>query len=309
MKLDDYGKFNLLKSFVLKHAKGSMYTKKALVYAGLRMDGLDAKLAVKGGFMEIYINMKQHTDYGYSFVKEGKTYFSTNPSGVHPSSIRVLKDTFYKQSGLRAFSINLKQLPKIGVKLKRRPITFHKKGRKYSSELKYNEYYVEFLNDMPILQLGEHLLESAIENYLFTELDDSIAVWTKAMTKQQKQNFLLHMVQYAFPYKADGDYRKHEKRNTVAQSIADDFIDCEDKAVMYLFLVDRYTNTKGIMLYNKKKQHVNCALEMPKNAAGYSFKYKGKKYLIAEPAYQGYDLSETEFSQEDILNSKVFFTE
>ncbi|MDG1099375.1 MAG: hypothetical protein P8O20_08325 [Bacteroidia bacterium] len=306
MDLDDYGKFNLLKSFVLKYAQGSQYTKKALVYAALRMDGLDAKLAVKEDFFEIYIRMKQPTDYGYSFRDEGKTYFSTNPSGVHPVNIQILRDTFYKNAGLRPFSINLKILPKIGIKIKKRPIRFYRKGLKYASTIKYNEHYVDYLNDMPILQLGGHLLEVAIENYLFSELDDSMAQWTKTMNTSDRQNFLLHMVQQAFSYKADIDYRKHEKRNTVAQSIADDFIDCEDKAVLYLFLAERYTNTRGIMLYNKDKKHVNCALEMPQNTAGYNFKYKSKKYLIAEPAFEGYDLSETDFSEEDILRSQVF---
>jgi len=200
-------------------------------------------------------------------------------------------------------------LPKIGIKIKRRNIDFYKKGRRYKSDMKYNEHYVDYLNDMPILLLSGHLLESAIENHLFATLDDSVKVWTDGMDKQEKQNFLLHMVQYAFPYKADSDYRKHEKRNTVAQSLADDFIDCEDKAVMFLFLAKRYTKTEGIMLYNKGETHVNCALEMPNNAIGYTFKYKGKKYLIAEPAFQGYDLAETDFTIQNILDSKIITTE
>ena len=309
MDLDDYGKFNLFKSFVLKYAEGNVFTKKALVYAALRMDGLDAKLAVKEDFFEIYICMKQPTDYGYSFRNEGKTYFSTNPGGVHPEHIQILRDTFYENAGLRPFSINLKRLPKIGTKVKKRDIHFYRKGLEYVSTIKYNEHYVNYLNDMPMLRLGGHLLEAAIENYLFTELDDSVAQWTESMNAFEKQNFLLHMVQQAFSYKADIDYRKHEKRNTVAQSIADDFIDCEDKAVLYLFLADRYTDTKGIMLYSKDKKHVNCALEISQKSAGFSFRYKSKKYLIAEPAFEGYDLSETDFSPGDILRSQVFFME
>ena len=306
MDLDDYGKFNLLKSFVSKYAKGNIYTKKALVYLALRMDGLDAKLAVKEDFFEIYICMKQFTDYGFSFKNEGKTYFSTNPGGVHPDHIQILRDTFYKIAGLRPFSINLKRIPKIGTRVKKRSIRFCRKGIKYGCTIKYNEHYVNYLNDMPILRLGSHLLEAAIENYLFTELDDSVAQWTGGMNTFEKQNFLLRMVQQAFPYRADIDYRKHEKRNTVAQSIADDFIDCEDKAVLFLFLADRYTHTNGIMLYNKERKHVNCALEMSQNSAGFSFRYKSKKYLIAEPAFEGYNLSETDFSPGDILRSQVF---
>ena len=122
MDLDDYGKFNLLKSFVSKYAKCNIYTKKALVYLALRMDGLDAKLAVKEDFFEIYICMKQFTDYGFSFKNEGKTYFSTNPGGVHPDHIQILRDTFYKIAGLRHFSINLKRIPKIGTRVKKRSI-------------------------------------------------------------------------------------------------------------------------------------------------------------------------------------------
>ncbi len=72
MDLDDYGRFNLVKGFVLKHATGSIYTKKALVYVGLRMQGLDAMMAANASFLEIYISMKQVTDYGYSFNKFGK---------------------------------------------------------------------------------------------------------------------------------------------------------------------------------------------------------------------------------------------
>ena len=307
--LDDFGRFNMYKKFVIGQGKGmNTAVIKGLVYVALRKDKLDAKLANNLSFMEIYIAMNAISDEGYSFLRDGKVYYSTNPTGGHPAQIQVLFDSI-NDNNVSKFDLNLKVIPKLGDKTKSRNLIYLSKNIVYKANVKYNEYYVNYLNDMPNLELGGQLLSAAVQNHMYKDLDDSIEVWTKTMNGTQKQNFLLSFVQFAFPYKADFDYRLREKRNTVVQSLADEFIDCEDKAVIFLFLVRRYTNTEGVLLFNKKEKHVNCALELPINAASYSFKYQGKKYTMAEPSFQGYKLSETDYNGSQILESKVIFKE
>jgi hypothetical protein len=137
-------------------------------------------------------------------------------------------------------------------------------------------------------------------------MNDSLVVWLKGKTYAEKLSFLLTLVQGAFPYKADRDYRSHEKRNCVEQTLADEFVDCEDKAALFCYLVNKYLYAETVLLYCKKATHVCCAIELPEKSPGYTFKYFGKPYLVCEPAFAGLKPGETSLSKDEILHLEIF---
>jgi hypothetical protein len=86
--------------------------------------------------------------------------------------------------------------------------------------------------------IGSHLFKSDFSKEV-KESFDSIPLWLKGKTEYQKIDFLLTLVDQAFPH-SGGD--KIEKENYVEQTMKDDFVDCEDRAAMFCYLVKEFTN-------------------------------------------------------------------
>lgn len=303
MNLDNIGTFQLYRYFVLNaFPKENANFKKAMVWYGMRQSGLDAILAGDKDFLNLYVNLDQPVDGGYFVTVKGKKYFSADAGTNFPKGIFIYNPNVFTGNAREGLSLDVNKRPVLGNTTEKKRRSFNTGTKTYNLVLNYNKDYVNYLNDLPSLRTGTHMYKLAPSVELAKSLDDSLNRWMKHMSYEQKRGFLLKMVQEGFRYKADTDYRKHEKRNFVEQTAADDFTDCEDRAAFFNYLAARYLKTETIILYSKEKMHVNCALLMDDAATGYTFKYKGKKYLIMEPAYLGFRPGETDHTKEELQN-------
>lgn len=307
MNLDEMGYFQLLKTFSMRaFPEQTPEFRMALVWYGLRHKGIDALLAGKNEYLNLFVRMDRETDGGFSLTHLGKTYYSVTRGDIPYRALEVFRLTLLQDSAYGELSINTSRLPELGDDVVQRTRAFEYRDRNYVLLTRYNANLVAYMNDLPRFKIGTHLYEVRPSDDAYNSLHDSLKLWMRDMDDQEKQNFLLAMVQKAFPYKADRDYRSTEKRNFVEQTLADDYVDCEDKAALFCYLVREYLGKKTILIYSESKVHVNCAVEMPAGAPGYTFKYKNKPYLLCEPSYTGYSAGETDMTQAEFKNAEIF---
>lgn len=102
---------------------------------------------------------------------------------------------------------------------------------------------------------------------------------------------LLRFVQTAFEYKTDQDQFGREKWMMPEETLYYPYSDCDDRAVLYAYLVRELLGLEVVgLLY---PSHLTTAILLPDPPPGDTFVHNGKRYLAADPTYIGADLGMT----------------
>lgn len=305
--LDNIGYFQLLKFFSASCFPNQTNNfRKAIVWFGLRQAGIDAILAGNETYFNLFVRMENSPDGGFAVTHQGKKYTSASIDKIPFSALEVYRLQLMQDSAMEALQLDMYNTPQLGHTIKSKSRTFNYGNKTFTLNTKYNSDVVNYMNDLPSFKIGSYLYTVEPSAEAQKSMDDSLAHWLVGKTYNEKLSFILALVQNAFPYKADADYRNREKRNFVEQTMADDYIDCEDKAALFCYLVNKYLSAETVLLYSKSATHVCCAIELPENAPGYTFKYYGKPYMVCEPAFEGLKPGETELSKDEIMHLEVF---
>lgn len=307
MNLDGLGHLQLLKKFTSHvFSSHSFQVKKLMVWLGLRHSGYDCILASSNQFFNLYIRTDYPQDGGFFIQHQGIEYTSATLENTNETMLDILKPNYCVDSPHHAVNFDPYNTPILGKVIKNRKRKFEFRNKEFTLNTTYNASLTQYLDELPSFTVGTYLYTFEPSEEATKSLDDSIKSWIQTLGYYEQIDFLLSLVQNAFAYKADTDYRKSEKRNFIEQSLADDYTDCEDKAALFCYLVNRYLQAETILLYSKEKTHVCCAIQMPKTATGFNFKRHGNPYMICEPAYIGYKPGETELTANQILKLEVF---
>jgi hypothetical protein len=94
-------------------------------------------------------------------------------------------------------------------------------------------------------------------------------------------NFILNFVQNAFVYEVDNKQFGYEKVMFAQETLYYDKSDCEDRAVLFSYLVTKLFGFSVVGV--KYKDHMATAIYIP--LKGDSVNIKSKKYVIADPTY------------------------
>jgi hypothetical protein len=308
MKLDKVGYFQLIKVFSMQAFPDQTSDfRKALAWYGLRHDGVDVILAGSNNYFNLFVRLEQEPDGGYAMSNQGKRYYSVTKGDIPYDKLEVYRPFLLQDSALESLSLDVSQLPELGTAIAGKVRQFEYNNRNYTLNGRYNANLVDYMNDLPRFRVGTHLYNMRPSSDAERSIDDSMKVWLQDMTYGDKLNFILNMVQRAFPYKADKDYRPREKRNFIEQTLADEYTDCEDKAALFCYLAKKYLGSNTILIYSKSSAHVTAAIEMQANAPGYTFKLDNKGYLICESACLGYKPGATILSQKEIKAAEIFY--
>lgn len=305
--LDNIGLFQLIKVFTVRcFPNQTMEFRKSLAWYGLRDAGIDAVLAGNEQYLNLFVRMENSPDGGFSLNHNGQKYTSATADKITFSKLEVWRLQLLQDSAREALQLDMYNMPVLGGRIVEKQRVFEVGDKTYTLNTRYNQDVVEYLNDLPSFRIGSYLYTLQPTEEAQVSMDDSLTVWLMGKTYDEKLAFLLALVQNAFPYKADLDYRRREKRNFVEQSLADDFLDCEDKAALFCYLANKYLSAETVLLYSRSQTHVACAIELPEKAPGFTFKYMNKPYLICEPAFSGLKPGETELTPDEIRLLEIF---
>ncbi len=277
MELDAFGYRLLLKKFVEEILEDkSKNFGEVIMWYGLRTNDLDAILSKKGKRIFCY-----SSGWGYYFVRdktdetnrgmmslniENTGYWNDNKN-INPENQDLLLSFDLFPKSKHCDFIFSKKLPKLGKKIFSKKRSFVYKGRVYQLKTSYNKYFVQYLNSLPMRGLGREYFKIEFSKET-TQSFDSIPMWINGKTNDEKFSFLLTLVDQAFPH-SGGD--KIEKWNYVEQTMKDDYVDCEDRAIMFCYLTERFTDSKAALVLNDG------------HAWGAVLNQKSYKYTMCDP--------------------------
>jgi hypothetical protein len=193
---------------------------------------------------------------------------------------------FYKK-----FDLNFSKQAQVAPFPSKSTLNFVYDNKEYNLDLEYDPILVQILSTQPQPYITTYFSSNA-SVYLSNSANKSIELLLANLPEQEAVNLLLRMVQTAFAYKTDTEHFGKQKFMYPDEVIHYPYTDCDDRAVLFAWLVKNYTHQKvAALLY---PGHLSTAVHFPKgNPKGDKLKVEYKEFVVSDPTYINADIGQT----------------
>ncbi len=182
----------------------------------------------------------------------------------------------------KAIDLRLNSLPKLQFSDRIRKLKFEYGGQAWALNIHFNDNLIDFLRYYPQTELEIYFNAQASLSVQQAMLQNLRPV-VQGKSETEAVNILLRFVQTAFAYKTDQDQFDREKYFFPIETVNYPFSDCEDRAILFAFLVRNLLKLQVVAL--DYPGHVATAVHFTEKADGAYVVYGGKKYTICDPTY------------------------
>jgi hypothetical protein len=285
LKLDDWGGVTLWRDVARALQPERRTEQNLLLWYFLVKSGYDVRLGYAGADVHLFVAMKQPV-YATKYTKVGDQTYYAVLTADHGDSIR----SFYTYEAsypdkLKALDIHAAMTGFTKSVSAQRALAFDYKGKPVKFSVPYDRRLVEYLNSFPQSEF-ELYFDTDGSQMLRQGLLPELKKYTATMSEEEAVDFLLAFVQKAFAYKNDDQQFGHEKYFFVEESLYFPFNDCEDRSVLFAWLVHELVGIKVIGLVYPG--HMTTAVALKQARPEFSMVvYQGNQYAIADPTYIG----------------------
>ena len=177
-------------------------------------------------------------------------------------SERIQLDDFAKESKEKVFAS--KKYPDLAIKA--------------SVDINLMKLY----NDYPMMDwqlYAKTPMSTSLENKLLPTLRQM----TDGKSKEEATGIILNFVQTAFEYKTDEEQFGYERPLFVDELFYYNYSDCEDRAILFSYLVRKVLNLDVVLLYYPN--HLATAVKLPSYNKGDYVSLNGQRYTVCDPTY------------------------
>ncbi|MFZ4463664.1 MAG: hypothetical protein ACOYN5_07440 [Bacteroidales bacterium] len=182
----------------------------------------------------------------------------------------------------KPLDLNIYKTPVFASKPAIRNLKFSFQGDPVELKLAYDPGLIAFLNDFPQADIQVYF-DAAVSGFLKESAEATLMPFLTKLDEPGKVNFLLSFVQNALQYQTDDQQFKKEKFMLPDQSIHYPACDCEDRSVLFAYLVRSLVGIDVIGL--EYPGHIATAVKFSKDQKGDFLMFKGGKYTMADPTY------------------------
>lgn len=189
----------------------------------------------------------------------------------------------YKQdypNSTKALDLSLDTLPLLEENTQSKTLSFSQFGKSYALPITYNKNLIDFMSSYPQADY-ETFFNAPIESKTYRDLAASLKKYIDGKNASEALNFVLNFVQNAFKYEQDDQQFGREKVMFAQETLYFNKSDCEDRAILFSYLVKELFNISVIGV--KYKDHMSTAIYIP--IEGDNVMAGNKKYVIADPTY------------------------
>ena len=143
---------------------------------------------------------------------------------------------------------------------------------------------MEFINTIPQCDYRVYA-ESAVDPVVASQLLSQLGKAIEGKSELEAANLLLSFVQSAFDYKTDPEQFGYEKPFFVEELFYYPACDCEDRSVLYRYLVKNLLGLDVVLL--DYPNHLATAVKFNTPVSGDAVNVGGQKYIICDPTFIG----------------------
>lgn len=272
--------FNLSKTIFQSEERQLLATWYFLTKLGYKL-----KVGYAENKLYLLIPLKEQV-YGLSFFRftnEPYPYYAFTPFKQN-SFVKKAVST-YKQNypeATRSFSFELPQTPRVAEQTKTRTLQFSYNGTPHTITAKYNKNLVDYYTYFPQMNVDIYVRSMPSSPFLRSLIPQLKSI-VAGKSETEAANIIIRFVQTAFAYKTDGDHFKREKFLFPDETVHYPFSDCEDRSILYSYLVREILRLDVVAL--EYPGHIATAINFGNAAQGDYITYKNKKFLVCDPTY------------------------
>lgn len=186
----------------------------------------------------------------------------------------------------------------VGMQLKEAPLfpgtvvssTHQAKGSAARVTVDVPKALMDFYKDYPQYDYSVYFnapVNAAMENRILS----SLAPLVQGRNEADAANILINFVQTAFQYQTDGQQFGYEKPFFVEELFYYPYSDCEDRAMLFSYLVRKLLGLDVVLL--DYPEHIATAVRFNGNVSGDYLMVNGRKYIVCDPTYIGASIGMT----------------
>ena len=280
MNLNDYSYYLLVKKFSESVYRGNETGQTLAAWFLMVRSGYGVRLATEKNTIVLLLP-SVNTIYSTSYLTEEgmKYYIMTKTEGNQLSTY----DKDYKGAS-RAIDFNISSPMDLGRKTVTKNIKFDHLGKSYPIMVTYDQGLVNLYKDYPQLEMSVYF-NAAVSLQAKESLAESFKPVLAGMTDQQAVNLLLGFVQHSFAYKTDPEQFGREKFFFAEELFFYPYSDCEDRAVLFSYLVRELLGLNVVGL--EYHDHVATAVQFADQVSGDFITYEKARYIVSDPTYIG----------------------
>jgi len=278
LHLNDWGLY-LLISKLSKHYYRSLDEAKLFQWFLFSKLGYDVKVGLSSKHVVVMYYSKKNI-FNTPFYRFGAKKFYVLNEYAKKSKKRVYT---YKQNypnATKVFDLEMKNLPHLAKKIQEKTLHFVEEGRTYKFSFRFNQNLIDFMKTYPQANYATYF-NASLENETYNDIAKELKKFIDGKKMSVALNFVLHFVQKSFTYEVDEKQFGREKVMFPQETLYYAMSDCEDRAILFSYLVKKLFHIKVIGV--KYKDHMSTALYIPLN--GDSVQKGSRKYIIADPTY------------------------
>jgi len=282
LELNDWGYCLLLNEIGRNITQNNDNVTKLFVWFMLSKSGFDTKVGYNKDTVYLMIR-SNYNIYGVPYLKFGDNRYYVVSLGKEEK----IKGSVYTYDGNYPeadsdISLSMKKTPNLNKHIVEKDLKFVYKNKKYILKIRYDENTPKYLANYPQTNL-EVYFETPLSLDAYQSISKQLEPILVGKSQTEAVNILLRFVQTAFDYKTDGEQFGREKSLFTDETLFYPYSDCEDRSILFAFLVRNLLGLEVIGL--DYPGHIATAVRFPNYIKGYAVKYKKNRYLICDPTY------------------------
>lgn len=285
LSLNDWGVFTLLRTVAdayCSNANESVVMQQFL----LNEMGFKAKMARKADENKMLLFIATDCQiYGHPYARlGGLTYYNIN--GNQPCAFYMCqKDAPNARNSLQ---MALQKAPAFKGATARS--THQAKGSAAKVTVDVPKALMDFYKSYPQCDYSVYV-KAPVNEEVADALLAALAPLVKGKSEAEAANILINFVQTGFRYATDGDQFGYEKPFFVEELFYYPYCDCEDRSILYSYLVRSLLGLDVVLL--DYPDHIATAVRFTGNVGGDYLMVGGQKYTVCDPTYIGASIGMT----------------
>jgi len=227
-------------------------------------------LPVKGElFNTVYYTFNKKKYYAIDYYAKGKV-----------GTIMTYENTY--EGSTKSLDFSLEVLPSFAQVKVDKTLVFKIQNKPTYVTLSYNKNILSFLQSYPQVSY-ENYFKSPSSSLFENSLRRSFKPLLEGKNEIEAIGIILNFVQNAFKYKVDVEQFNREKVMFAQESIYYPYSDCEDRAILFSYMVKYLLNLDVLGL--KYPNHMATAVLIKDKIKGDYVSLNHKEYIVADPTY------------------------
>lgn len=216
------------------------------------------------------------------FSIDGIRYFNLSVlrGRQSPGQIMTYGDSY--PGAERSVGLGLEVTPNIPREPFNRQLRFSYAGKDYQLNVSGSRHTVRFLEGYPQTDF-KVLFDASVSSEVDDALVEVLRPLVEGKSESEAVNLLLRFCQTAFSYKTDDDQFGKEKYLFVEETLFFPYSDCEDRSILFSYLVRRLTGLDVVGLHFPG--HIATAVHFSGSVPGDSVQVDGQRFVVCDPTY------------------------